>query len=256
MSMTWSAIVLAGSRPGGDPLAASFGTDLKALIPVDGEPMVRKPVAALLNCKEVSKVTILTQDVEQIRAALPADWKVEVAESGDTIADTLLRICSDPATEWPLLVTTADHALLTPEMIHEFCWRSARSDLAIGVVSKRRVMRKLPETRRTWINFKESAYTGANLFVLRSDKVAPAIEAWRSVEQDRKKVWKLIWSIGPRLFVQVFLRQITIDDALHRISVRVGVSIRAVRLSDALAAVDVDKASDHALVERLLAQRA
>ena len=255
MNMTWSAIVLAGSRPGGDSLAAKFGTELKALIPVAGEPMVRKPVAALLQSEEVASVTILTQDVEPIRAALPSDWKVSVAPSGETIADTLLRICSDPATVWPLLVTTADHALLTPEMVHEFCWRSARSDLAIGVVSKRRVMRKLPETRRTWINFKESSFTGANLFVLRSDKVAPAIEAWRGVEQDRKKVWKLVWSIGPKLFLRVLMRRITIDDTLHRISVKLGVSIRAIRLSDALAAVDVDKPSDHALVERLLAER-
>ena len=31
-----TAIVLAGSRPGGDPLARSHGAQLKALIPVDG----------------------------------------------------------------------------------------------------------------------------------------------------------------------------------------------------------------------------
>jgi hypothetical protein len=31
-----TAVVLAGSRPGGDPFAQGYGTDLKALIPVAG----------------------------------------------------------------------------------------------------------------------------------------------------------------------------------------------------------------------------
>ncbi|MFL6734951.1 MAG: nucleotidyltransferase family protein, partial [Sphingomicrobium sp.] len=247
MTMKWSAIVLAGSRPGGDPLAATFGTDLKALIPVAGEPMVRRPVAALIESDEVESVLVLAQQVDRIRAALPNDWPVTVERSADTIAETLLRICRDPATKWPLLVTTADHALLTPGMIHEFCWRSARSDLAIGVVSKGRLLNRLPETQRTWIPFKGGAFTGANLFVLRSDKVVAALEAWRSVEQDRKKAWKLIRSMGLKLFVRMLFRRLTIDQTLHRISVRLGVSIRAIRLSDALAAVDVDKPRDHEL---------
>ena len=46
--VTYTAIVLAGSRPGRDAFAEQFGTDLKALIPVAGEPMVRRPVRALL----------------------------------------------------------------------------------------------------------------------------------------------------------------------------------------------------------------
>lgn len=254
--MTWTALVLAGSRPGGDPLAAQFNTDLKALIPVAGEPMVRHPVAALLQSDAVAAVRVLAQDVERIAAVLPNDPRIKIEASQGTIAETLLRICGDPNTVWPLFVTTADHALLTPEMIHEFCWRSARSDVAIGIVSKRRLTARLPHSKRTWIPFKGGAYTGANMFVLRSDKVAPVIELWRSVEQDRKRASKLIWSMGPRLALRVLFRRLTIDEALHKVSVRVGVSIRAIRLSDAHAAVDVDKMSDHQLVESILAKRA
>ena len=45
--MNWTALVLAGSRPGVDPFAAAHGTNLKALIPVGGVPLVARPVAAL-----------------------------------------------------------------------------------------------------------------------------------------------------------------------------------------------------------------
>jgi hypothetical protein len=124
------------------------------------------------------------------------------------------------------------------------------------MVSRRRLLASFPESRRTWLKFKGGAYTGANLFVLRSAKVRPAILLWRTIEQDRKKAGKMLWSLGPRLFLKILLRRLTIDEVLHKISVRLGVSIRAVRLSQATAAIDVDKQSDHEQVEAILAKRA
>lgn len=256
LGMRWNAIVLAGSRPGGDRFAQSFGTDLKALIPVAGEPMVRRPVRALLECNSIASVTVLAQDADRIAAALPDDPRLTFKTSQGTIAETLLALCEDQETPWPLLVTTADHALLTPQMVEEACSRSTRSDIGIGVVTKRRLMSAFPRSRRTWLRFKGGAFTGANLFILRSSKVAPAIEMWRSIEQDRKKVMRLFWSLGPLLFLRVLVRQLTIEGALHKVSVRLGISIRPVRLSDPCAAIDVDKASDHAQVEAILAARA
>jgi len=254
--MQWHAILLAGSRPGGDPLAQSYGVELKALIPVAGEPMVRHPAQALLACPDITGVTVLAQQPKRIAEAVPADPRLRVMESQGTIAETLLRLCDDPETPWPLLVTTADHALLTPEMIHEVCWDATGSDIGIGVVSRRRLLASFPDSRRTWLRFKGEAFTGANLFVLRSEKVRGAVELWRTVEQDRKKVGKLIWSLGPKLFLNLLLRRLTIESLLHKVGVRLGVSIRAVRLSQAQAAIDVDKPSDHEQVERILAARA
>ena len=66
------AIVLAGSRPGSDPLAGAFATDLKALVPVAGKPMVRWPVEALLAAERFSQVRVLAQEPERIGEALPA----------------------------------------------------------------------------------------------------------------------------------------------------------------------------------------
>ena len=52
--MKYTAILLAGSRPGRDDFAAQFGTDMKALIAVSGEPMVRRPVRALLASAKIA----------------------------------------------------------------------------------------------------------------------------------------------------------------------------------------------------------
>lgn len=254
--MKYTAVVLAGSRPGGDPFAASFGTDVKALIPVLGEPMVGRPVRALLASACVRDVLVLAQSPERIAGALPADPRLTVRGSGETIALTLLSLCRDPEIRWPLLVTTADHALLDPAMIEEFCELAHAFDIAIGVVERRNLLRRFPRTMRTWLRFREGAYTGANLFALSSPKAAAAIELWRSVEQDRKKGWRLVSLLGPAVLLGTVLRLLSIDDVLRRVGRKLGLSVAAVRLSNPLAGIDVDKAEDHALVEAVLEGRA
>jgi GTP:adenosylcobinamide-phosphate guanylyltransferase len=254
--MSWTAIVLAGSRPGRDAFAEQFGTDLKALIPVGGQPMVARPVRALLESGSIGKILVLAQEPERVAAALPDDARISVRMSQGTIAETMLALASDKSIEWPLLITTADHALLEAATIDEFCGRAAEADVAIGVVERATLMRRLPQTRRTWLKFRGGAYTGANLFALKSSGVRPAILLWRSVEQDRKKAWRLISVLGPAMLVSAMLRLVSLDEVLAQLGARLGLSVKAVQLSNPLAGVDVDKAEDHALAEAILASQA
>ena len=254
--MKYTAVVLAGSRPGRDEFAEKFAVDLKALIPVGGEPMVRRPVRALLASEYVSDLIVLAQDPERIARALPDDSRIQVRASGDTIAATMMSLCKDASTKWPLLVTTADHALLDTATADEFATAAGGSDIAIGIVERGTLMRRLPSTSRTWLKFRGGAYTGANLFALASPKVAPAIELWRSVEQGRKKAWRIISLLGPIMLMMTALRLASLDDVLDELSGRLGLKLRAVRLSNPLAGVDVDKPEDHALAEAILEGRA
>jgi GTP:adenosylcobinamide-phosphate guanylyltransferase len=241
--VTYTAVVLAGSRPGRDAFAQSFGTDLKALIPVAGEPMVRRPVRALSESHSIGRLIVLSQAPERIAAVLPEG--AEVRQSQATIAATILDLCNDPNVAWPLLVTTADHALLDSATVDEFCRGAAASDIAIGVVERTTLMRRLPNTRRTWLKFRGGAYTGANLFALRSPAVAPAIELWRSVEQDRKKGWRLLLQFGPIALIGAGLRLSSLDQVLARVSAKLGLTIKAVTLSNPL----------HSLAEAILEGR-
>ena len=253
--MSYTAILLAGQRPGRDAFADEFGTDLKALIPVGGEPMVRRPVRALLESEAVGDIIVLSQAPDRIGAVLPDDSRVTVRESGRTIAETMLALCFDKRTQWPLLVTTADHALLDAATIDEFC-SAAHGDLAIGVVERENLMRRFPNAKRTWLSFRGGAYTGANLFALTSPKVAAAIELWRSAENERKKGWRVISLLGPVALVGTALRLLSIDQVLARVGRKLGLSITAVRLGNPLAGVDVDKSADHELAEAILAGKA
>lgn len=254
--MAVTAVVLAGSRPGGDPFALSYGTDLKALIPIGGKPMVQRPVEALLASASIDGIRVLAQQPDRIREALPDNPSVTVEESGDTIAATLERMCIDPAIEWPILVTTADHALLTPAIIADFLAKSAGADIAIGVVSQDALMKRLPQTKRTWLKFRGGAYSGANLFLLGGPKIRSTLALWRSNEQNRKKAWRMLLTVGLFAGLGALLRLRTLQQTLDSVGRKLNLNIRAVELSDPLAAVDVDKPADHELVEAILKGRA
>ena len=254
--MSHTAILLAGSRPGRDEFAASLGTDMKALIPVAGEPMILRPVEALLRSSNVSRLLILSQAPDRLSKIVPEDPRIGFLKSRGTIAETMLSICDDEDIQWPLLVTTADHALLEPDMVDELVRGAHGFDIAIGVVERANLMARIPQTRRTWLRFRGGAYTGANLFALRSPAVRPAVELWRSVEQDRKKAWRIMSLLGPVLLFFVSLRLLSLEDVLERLGARLGVALTAVALSNPLAGLDVDKAADHDLVEAIIGGKA
>lgn len=251
-----TAVVLAGSRPGVDEFAQAHGTDLKALIPVAGVPMVRRPVAALLESAGVASIRVLAQQPDRIGQALPKDGRIAVEASGATIASTLEALCSDASVQWPVLVTTADHALLTPGMVADFLAKSQGADIAIGVVSRDALLSRLPQTKRTWLKFRGAAYSGANLFLLGGPQVRPAIELWRASEQNRKKAWRMMLTLGFSGFLGAVLRVKTLQQTLDAVGRRLRLTLRAVELSDPLVAVDVDKPEDHELVTAILEGRA
>ncbi len=218
--------------------------------------MVTRPAAALLAAPDIERVRVLTQQAERIAKALPHDARLSIEPSEGTIAATLENILADPSTPYPLLVTTADHALLDPAIIADFCAKAAGADVAIGLVERRALVARLPTTQRTWLRFRGGAYSGANLFAFGSARAAQAVALWRTVEQDRKKGWRMIAALGPMALLGAALRLRSVDQTLDSIGRRLGLVIRKVELANPLAAVDVDKPADHALVTAILEGRA
>jgi hypothetical protein len=141
-------------------------------------------------------------------------------------------------------------------MIADFCIKAEGADLAIGLVEKRPLMLRLPGTKRTWLGFRGGSYSGANLFAFGSPDAARAVALWRSVEQDRKKGWRMIAALGPVALIGAVLRLRTLDQTLKSVGRRLGLEIRKVELENPLAAVDVDKPADHELVTAILEGRA
>src|SRR5205085_2275776 len=149
----------------------------------------------------IGRIIVLTQEPDVLRAVLPKDDRVSLRASRGTIAETMSELVLDEDTAFPMLVTTADHALLSGAMIGEFMDEAEGADLAFGVVERKRLLKRFPEARRTWVHLRGGGYSGANLFALGSKRVLAAIELWRGAEQGRKKGWRILSILGPSLLM-------------------------------------------------------
>jgi CTP:molybdopterin cytidylyltransferase MocA len=255
----WTAILLAGQRPGVDPLAQAFGEQWKALIRVDGEAMLSRVARTLLSSPSIAHVLVVAQQPEILftgdSAWLADEPRVGTAISSSGIAVSIAALAGGEQAPWPVLVTTADHPLLTPAMVEAAIAGVGEADVGIGVVSSRTLLAAYPENRRTWLKFAGGYWTGANLFALASEKARPALLAWSEVERDRKKALKLIWHFGPLLAIRAVTRTITLAGALAKAGRKLGAKVVPIDLPFAEAGIDVDKPSDHALAEQILKTR-
>jgi GTP:adenosylcobinamide-phosphate guanylyltransferase len=256
----WTALVLAGQRPGVDPVAAKFGQEAKALIPVAGELMLGRVLMALADAPEIARIVVLAQNAPELLAHpdlawAAADRSISTRISRSTISGSVREAVRDPAIGLPVLVTTADNVMLTPATIAEFIAGAGASDVSVAMVERTRLEAAVGPNRRTWLSFKGGSYTGANLFALNTPAAINALRFWERVEQDRKSVLRLAAHFGPALMVRMLLRRMTVHEALAAAGEKLGAAAAPVLLSDGRMGVDVDKPEDHALAERLLAER-
>jgi GTP:adenosylcobinamide-phosphate guanylyltransferase len=253
--MTIPAIVMAGSRPGPDPLLSGSGVSTKALLPIAGQPMLAHVVRALRASPLVGPITILAQNSAELAAepALDGFADLHFANSGQGISSSLAAAL--PEGDAPLLVTTADNVLLTPDMIAEFLTGAEDSDVAVAMVERGVLLARYPESKRTWLKFRGGWWSGANMFRLRGRRVLPLLDFWGRIERDRKKGLKIIAAFGPALLLAVVLRLITIHQGIARAGLRFGLRAKVVPMSEGEACIDADKPADVELIERIFAAR-
>jgi len=255
----FTGLVLAGDRGPIDPVAEATGAACKALSPVGGRPMVLRVLEALEASGCVGELVLSgpTREAlpasEEIRAGIDSArwcWREPRSSPSESAGEALASI--SPAS--PVLLTTADHALLSAEIVDHFCaWaRDASADLVVGMVRYDDVMCAFPGMRRTGIRFRDDTYCGCNLFAFLSPAARGAAEFWRRIEQDRKKPWRMISVLGWCPLLRYVSGRLSLDDALGLLSRRMGFSIAKVMLPYPQAAVDVDKPSDWEFVERIV----
>jgi CTP:molybdopterin cytidylyltransferase MocA len=252
----WTVIILAGQRPGIDPLAAAFGEKAKALVRIAGRAMLDRVLETVLATPFVARVVVLGQSSAKLRrGAAPQfrnDARICWSEASAGISESLRAVVGTGIAPWPVLVTTADHPLLTPAMLESFVAQGGDEDVAVAMVERATIIAAYPETKRTWLRFSDGSWSGANLFTLRRPAAVRALDLWSEVEQNRKKPLRLFWRFGAGFTLRALTRSIGLGVALDRVGRRFGVKAKLIPLNYAEAAIDVDKPSDHALAEAIL----
>lgn len=251
-----TALVLAGTRSGGDPLATYAGVSHKALIEVAGRTMIERVVGALAAVPEVSRIVIAIERPELLRdlpglqppaCAKPLSTMPTAAGPSATVAAALAGEGT------PLLVTTADHALLQTGWVQEFLSACpASADVTTALARRDVVEAAAPHTRRTWLRFADGDFSGCNLFLMAQPAAADAVELWRDMESDRKHPLRMMRRLGWTTALRYRLGQLTLAAASARLGkLAGGARLSIVQLNDGRAAIDVDKPEDLDLVRQL-----
>jgi len=237
-------------------MALHAGVSHKAMIPVGGVPMLLRVVRTLLETPCVGRIVISIERPDLVRdhaelGLLLAGGRIEVMEAAGSPSRSVGLALDQLGT--PLLVTTADHALLRPEWLEHF-WRHVPpgADVAAGLARAEVVQRDVPGTQRTYLRFADGAFSGCNMFAFRTPAARALVETWQRVERERKKPWKLVALLGPWSVLRFLLGRLTLADALTRLARITGAKGAVVEMPFGRAAVDVDKPADLELAERLL----
>jgi GTP:adenosylcobinamide-phosphate guanylyltransferase len=252
------AIVLAGERPGGNALARELKVPAGALVEVAGQTCLERVIATLRASERVAGGILVgparpvvdnTPLLEALLRVGDFIWRAPAAGPSASALDAAQALG-----RYPILLTAADHALLTAELVDDFCTRAelVAADLVVGLVPYSRVRAAWPESRRTALRFRDGACCGANIYLLRTPRAQAALGFWQIVEADRKRPWRIARRLGAGTLARYLAGRLDRASAFAALTQAAGAHIGWVTIDDPRAAVDVDSSADRALAEKIL----
>jgi len=249
--MKWTAVVLAGSRGSADPVAKAAGVSHKAFAPVAGKPMIGHVLDALAEAPSIGRVIVVIEpDAPEIPR--PGIERIDAARS-----PSLSALSGFVEAGPPVLVTTADHPLLTAAMVEALIAGASASgaDVAAAVADRPVVEQAGSTARRTYLKFRDAQVSGCNIFAMMTPEARAALAFWRTIETERKRPWRIAWTIGLGTLIAYVTGLLTTEGAARAVGRVAGCRAKLVLLPFPDAAHDVDKPEDLAFAERRMAAR-
>ncbi len=255
----FAALVLAADRTASDPITLYTGAACKAFARVGGEPMIIRVLDALTACDLVDGIVLCGPSKARLGDCPPLKQRIDSGE----VAWLQNRESPSRSTEYgldylsgnmPVLLTTADHALLTPQIVRHFLTESLKTDadVTVGVVTDAQMSAAFPDAKRTVFRLRDGGFCGCNLFTFKPQG-RKLVHFWRQVEDLRKKPWRLIAQIvSPAVVLSYVFGRLSLEHALDILAARSGVRVKTIILPDTRAGIDVDKVEDLLLAESIV----
>lgn len=254
----YSAVVLAGERPGGSAFSRELGLAASVLVDVAGKSSLQRVIETLDSCVSVSSGVLVgpeesvynsEAEIGNILAGSSFEWiRPKTGPSASALAGI------GKLNRFPVLLTAGDHALLTPEIVDDFCVRANKLDVDVvfGLTPYPLVRAAFPESKRTVLRFSDGSYCGTNLFAILTPQGKAGPAYWTSLEADRKRPWRMARKIGPGLILKFFLGRLTLNSVLEALSRAMGCRVGCVVIENPRVAVDVDSVADRDLAAKIL----
>jgi molybdopterin-guanine dinucleotide biosynthesis protein A len=231
------------SRPK-DPLYPLTGGGYKAMLDINGKPMIQYVLDALNACDKIERI---------IMVGLPPDNLLESAkmlstleDHGDMVANILAGarelIRLDPAATYALIVSS-DIPSVTGSMIDWVIERVQESDDEIfyNVIERKVMEARFPNSRRTYVHLKNLDLCGGDLNAVRLSIASSENPLWDRLIEARKSPLRQAALIGYDTLFLLLLGRLSLDEAAKAVSRRIGIRARAILCPYAELGMDVDK---------------
>lgn len=258
-----TALVMAASRQGPrDVVAQMQNKSHKCLVEIDGVVMLERVVGALIDADCFERIYVSIEN-EGILRSVPqlGTWldegRIAAVESTGNLADSVYSAASEIPSAFPLVITTGDNALHTPELVRDFMdqFTKGEGDVAIAFTRKDVVLADYPDVGLAFHNLKDGGYSACNLYGLRNERALGAVGVFKGGGQFGKKPIRILKAFGVLPFILYKLKVVGLQGLMHRIARNLGVSIDPVLSPYAFGPIDVDNPQFFAISEEALKKR-
>lgn len=251
-------LILAGRRNAAlDPLAARFGVSHKALVPVLGQAMIGRVLEIADAAFPGATLFVSVEDFNVIQAEptvarLHAAGRLQPVAAEENMVDSIASAAR--ITGFPLLITTADNVLMTPEAMRLMHREglATQAHALVAMAEKTDIRAAHPDGQRRFYEFKDGGYSNCNMFWLASERALKATETFRHGGQFAKKPERIVKAFGIVNLIRFRLGRNTLAEMCRHISRRFGVDIRPIVMTDGRLAIDVDNDRTHGVAEDVL----
>lgn len=253
------AIVIAGGIPNPeDPLYPFLKGDAKALVDIAGKPMIQWVLDALGGAKHVDNVILVGLSAKNnLNCQKPLHYLSNQGRMLSNIVAGVNKSLEFNKKNKYVLVVSSDIPTLKAEMVDwlvETCMET-QDDLYYGVCPKDIMEARFPNSKRTYTHLKDMDVCGADINISHVRNATEHLEIWEQLIGSRKSPLKQASIIGLGTLLALFMRRLTLEEAVRRVSERIGIKGRAIVWSHAEPCMDVDKPHQLELLRDDLAKR-
>ncbi len=249
--MAANALVLAG-RTDTDSLRSFTDASSKALVDINGKPMIHYVLTALRQSGRIGRIVVVGP-TQELRNSV-AEHQAELLDDGSSIIENIKIGARRLPADERMLIATSDIPLLTAPVVDAFLGLcdARQADLYYPIVEKSVNERKYPLVKRTYVALQEGVFTGGNVFVVEPWIVEPVAPKVENFIANRKNPLALARLLGPVFILKLLLKLLTIPELEAKISSLWGIRGAAVVCPHPEIGIDVDKPSDLQLVRAAL----
>lgn len=260
--MQVTALIMAGKRSGAlDPLAAEAGVSQKSVVPVGGKPMIEHVVDALARCERIGEIRIVAHEPDEIRAiplvsSLLQQGRLVFRPGAFNLVDSVFS--GGEGAAFPLIVTTSDNCLVTPDGYGEFIDKALAegADAAAALARKEDVIAADPVGQKRFYEFSDGGFSNCNLYWIANPEALRAAEVMRTGGQFMKYPSRIARAFGVVNLIRFYFGWGTKETLFAQVSRRFGLKLAPIALSNGEFAIDVDESRSFGVTEKLLARRA